>query len=62
MSAEPNEYNLEAMRVSKRLQLEGLTKVEFTEILKDVALMWTLSLHEFEKNNMSRAGFDPLNH
>ena len=34
MSVEPNEDNLEAIRVSKQLQLEGLTKHEFTKSIK----------------------------
>jgi hypothetical protein len=60
MSFEPDEYNLEGMRVWKNLQIEGLTKQEFMSTLRDEAHMFEFVMGEFEKYNMSRAGFDPL--
>ncbi|MDP9288066.1 MAG: hypothetical protein M3P08_07700 [Thermoproteota archaeon] len=60
LSIEPDEVNLRVIKISRLLSLETINKSILLNTVLELKYMWALLMDQFEKNNMSRAGSDPL--
>lgn len=56
---EPDIYNLSGIAIFKFIPIDELTKESFRGIMLDMMYMWGYLMSLFEKNDMSRAGFNP---
>ena len=56
---EPDIYNLSGIAIFKFIPIDELTKESFSGIMLDLMYMWGYLMSLFEKNDMSRAGFNP---
>ncbi|MFL6508968.1 MAG: DUF2299 family protein [Nitrososphaeraceae archaeon] len=62
ISINPDEENLQEVRISKPLPLESLAKSEFVETVSKLVSMWAFLSLQFRFHNISRADFDPSKH
>jgi hypothetical protein len=60
LSVLPDEVNLKVIKISRLMPLETISEPKFINAIFELWYMWAFLMRQFEKNNMSRAGSDPL--
>lgn len=60
LSVLPDEVNLKVIKISRLIPLEVINKSIFLNVIFELWYMWGFLMQQFEKNDMSRAGSDPL--
>lgn len=59
LQGNPDMYNLAQLAVHRLIPSNELTKDNFRNIVMDLIYLWALAMLQFERHDMSRAGFNP---
>ncbi len=62
LQGSPDAYNLSQLAIHRLLPAIELTRDYFRNIIMDLIYMWAFVMLQFEKHDMSRAGFNPADY